>query len=775
LNVIANEKDFGFQVSETGAGYTWSVNSRENRLTPWSNDPVSDPIGEALYLRDEETGEIWSPTPLPIRGPQQYVIKHGQGYTAFGHASHGLDQELLVFVPVDSTVKISLLRLRNQTDRRRRISVTSFAELVLGAERSRMGPFIITEVDSETGTIFARNPYNNEFAHRVAFAHTSERDRSITCDRKEFLGRNGAHANPAALSRMRLSGRVGAGLDPCAAIQSAIELAPGEAREVVFLLGQAENSEEARAVAQHYKDQNVAKEAFKQVLAYWEKLLTTVEVKTPEPAMDIMMNRWLLYQTLSCRVWARSAFYQSSGAFGLRDQLQDVCALVYAMPSAARAQILNAAAHQFKEGDGQHWWHPPSGRGVRTRISDDFLWLPFVTSFYIGVTRDESVLDEQVPFVDASALADDQEEAYIQTVTWAPPASLFEHCTRGLDRALKVGERGLPLIGTGDWNDGMNRVGNQGKGESVWLGWFLYKTLSDFAKICDRRKDTRHAARYRTHMAELKEALEENGWDGDWYRRAFFDDGTPLGSAQNEECRIDSIAQSWAVLSEAADRDRAIRAMAAVEEYLIRRADGVAILFTPPFDKTTHDPGYIKGYVPGVRENGGQYTHAALWTLIAYAMLGDGDRAAELFALLNPINHASTRAGLHRYKVEPYVVAADVYAIWPHVGRGGWTWYTGSAGWMYRACLEYLLGFKLSGDRLKIEPCIPRSWREYEIVYKRGSSTWRLVVENPLGLNHGEARVELDGEELTGAEIELKDDGREHRVRVTLEAPAQGR
>jgi cyclic beta-1,2-glucan synthetase len=536
-----------------------------------------------------------------------------------------------------------------------------------------------------------------------------------------------------------------------------------------MILGEGENVEEARAIADKYKNVAEAKQALEEVVAYWDDLLETIEVKTPDPAMDIMLNRWLLYQALSCRVWARSAFYQSGGAYGFRDQLQDVCALVYAAPHLAREQILRAAAHQFKEGDVQHWWHPPTGRGVRTRCSDDMLWLPFVTSFYVKTTGDQSVLDETLTFLEAPLLEDGESESYTQPAVSAESATLYVHCTRALDRSLAVGSHGLPLMGSGDWNDGMNRVGIEGKGESVWLGWFLHYVLSEFAPFCDSRKEKRRGTKYRSRAEKIRQALEENGWDGDWYRRAYFDDGTPLGSAQNEECQIDSIAQSWAVISGAADPYRAGRAMTAVEEYLIRRGDALAILFSPPFDRSALDPGYIKGYVPGVRENGGQYTHAALWTLIAYASQGDGDRAGELFAMLNPINHASTRAGLHKYRVEPYVAAADVYAGWPHIGRGGWTWYTGSASWMYRAGLESILGFKLRGDRLQIEPCIPRFWREFEIVYKRGSATYNILVENPHGLNRGVSRIEVDGVHTGAAQIELVDDGQQHNVRITLD------
>jgi cyclic beta-1,2-glucan synthetase len=767
LNVVANE-NFGFQVTETGAGFTWSVNSRENRLTSWSNDAVSDPPSEVIYLRDEDTGSVWSPTPLPVREVEPYLIRHGHGYTVFEHTSHGITQELLMFVPLDAEVKISLLRLRNRTDRRRRISVTSYAELVLGVERAASAPFIITEVAPEAGVITARNPYNNEFAQRIAFSAMSEPDVTLTCDRKEFLGRNGSLENPMALRRIKLSGRSGAGLDPCAALQTVLELAPGESREVALLLGESDSLEAAHATASRYRQISSVHESFDRVLAYWDEMLSTIEVRTPDAAMNTLLNGWLLYQALACRVWARSAFYQSGGAYGFRDQLQDVMALVYSRPDIARAQILRAAGRQFPEGDVQHWWHPPTGRGVRTRFSDDLLWLPYVTAFYLNVTDDESVLDEEVPFLSAPLLKPDETESYTQPVVMAEKASVYEHCARAIDKSLVTGVHGLPLIGSGDWNDGMNRVGHEGKGESVWVGWFLYATINSFARVCEERKQTERAQKYRAHMQNLKRALEETAWDGDWYVRAFFDDGTPLGSARNEECRIDSIVQSWGVISGAANMHRAQRAMSAVEEYLIRRGDGLVLLFTPPFDKSALDPGYIKGYVPGVRENGGQYTHAALWTLIAYARLGDGDRAGELFALLNPINHASTRAGLHKYKVEPYVAAGDVYAVWPHTGRGGWTWYTGSASWMYRAGLEAILGLMVEGNQLRLDPCIPRSWREYEINYRRGRARYAIKVENPHGVNRGVMEVWLDDALQATDQIALVDDGQAHRVRIVL-------
>ncbi|MEP6946098.1 MAG: glucoamylase family protein [Acidobacteriota bacterium] len=768
LNVIANDKAFGFQVSETGSGFTWSINSRENRLTPWSNDAVSDPPGEVIYLRDEESGSVWTPTPLPIRENEPYTIRHGHGYTIFEHLSHGIEQELKMFVPLDAPVKISILRLHNRTNVKRRLSVTNYNELVLGFDRSKTVPFVVTEADLENSSILAHNRYNNEFAGRIAFVASSPASNSLTCDRKEFLGRNGSLENPASLTRENLSGRSGAGLDPCAALQTIVDLAPDEQREIIYLIGEGETNDEVQAIISRFRDLTEVKESFARVVSYWDEALSAIEVRTPDEALNTIVNRWLLYQTLSCRVWARSAFYQSGGAFGFRDQLQDVMALVYTKPEIARDQILLAAAHQFKEGDVQHWWHPPTGRGVRTRISDDLLWLPFVTSFYVNATGDTSVFDEMVPFIDAPLLTEGQTDSYTQPTVSSESASVFEHCARSIDHSLAVGTHGLPLMGSGDWDDGMNTVGNEGKGESVWVGWFLINTLADFLPFCDARNENDRNKQYRKHSKDLKTALEKNAWDGNWFRRAYFDDGTPLGSAENDECRIDSIVQTWSVISGGADHAQASRAMASVDEYLIRRGDGIVLLFTPPFDQGSLKPGYIKGYIPGVRENGGQYTHAAIWTIIAYAMLGDGDKVGELFALLNPVNHARTRAGLHRYKVEPYVAAGDVYNESMHVGRGGWTWYTGSAGWMYRAALESMLGFRLRGETLTIEPCIPRSWRGFEIDYRRADTLYRIKVENPSGFCRGVAEVRLDGELLPSNEIPIDADGQTHNVTILL-------
>jgi len=768
INVIANS-DFGFMVSESGSGCTWCGNSRENQLTPWSNDPVSDPSGEVFYLRDDETNELWSPTALPIRVDNaSYVIRHGQGYSRFEHASHGIHSELLQFVSPDDPVKISSLTLKNVSGRPRRLTVAAYMEWVLGASRTVTAPHIITELDPETGALFAYNPWDMEFGHRIAFADFAGRQTGWTGNRAEFIGRNGSLDAPAGLlSPYALKKRVGAGLDPCAALETVIELEPNGRVEIVFLLGQGNDRAHASELIQRYRATEVAT-TFTRVTQSWEQVLAKVQVKTPDRELDLMLNRWLLYQTLSCRMWARAAFYQVGGAFGFRDQLQDSMALVVARPDLARAHLLRAAARQFGEGDVQHWWHPPTGRGVRTHFSDDRVWLPYAVSHYIKVSGDAEVLEETVPFLEGPALGPEQDDAYYEPTQAMEQATLFEHCARALDLSLETGSHGLPLMGSGDWNDGMNRVGNQGKGESVWLAWFLIATLGEFATVAQARGDNERAIRWREHAAQLKAAVEAEAWDGAWYRRAYFDDGSPLGSAANAECRIDSIAQSWGIISGAAETERAQRAMDSVREYLVRYGD-LVLLFTPPFDKTERDPGYIKSYPPGVRENGGQYTHAAVWSVIAYAMLGEGDQAAELLRMLNPINRTATRTGVYAYKVEPYVLSADIYAEPPHVRRGGWTWYTGAAGWFYRAGLEWILGLQVRADKLVFDPCIPKEWRSYSIFYQHENTRYEITVENPNGVAHGITRIELDGErQLNRSSITLQDDGQVHQVRVVL-------
>ena len=769
INVIANPS-FGFLTSESGSGFTWSINSHENQITPWSNDPVSDPPGEAIYIRDQGTGEVWNPTALPIRDETAtYICRHGQGYTRFQHSSHGLQHELTQFVPLKDPIKISRLTILNTSNRTRNLSIAAYAEWVLGSSRSASAPYIVTESDVKTGAILARNAWEGEFGGRIAFADLGGKQASFTCDRKDFIGRNGTLEYPAALARAeRLSGKAGAGLDPCAALLTSVELRPGARAEIVFFLGQAENRDRAREIIAKYRAANLD-QILSEVAAAWDDVLGAVQVTTPEPAMDVMLNRWLLYQTLACRVWGRAAFYQVSGAYGFRDQLQDVLALCVAKRDVAREHLLRAASRQFIEGDVQHWWHPPSGRGVRTRISDDLLWLPYAVSRFIDITGDMPILDEPVPFLEGEPLAEGQNVSYFQPRISETKASVFEHCARAIDRSLSVGAHGLPLMGTGDWNDGMDRVGEHGKGESVWLGWFLHLVLSEFAQFADSRGEHARAETWRLHVTALKAALEREAWDGEWYRRAYFDDGTPLGSAQNDECKIDSIAQSWSVVSGAGEPGRAQRAMAAVEQYLVRKKDGLILLLAPPFDHSALDPGYIKAYVPGIRENGGQYTHAAAFTVLAFAMLGDGDRAGDLFRMLNPINHTRSRADVQRYKVEPYVVAGDVYSQPPHVARGGWTWYSGSAGWLYRVGLEAILGFHLQGMALSIDPCIPRSWSNFSIMFRYHSTTYRIKVENPSSVTKGIALTRVDGKLIPGkATIGLVDDGAEHEILVVM-------
>jgi cyclic beta-1,2-glucan synthetase len=773
VNVIANSA-FGFQVSVEGSGYTWAESSRENQLTPWSNDPVCDRPGEVLYVRDQETGDLWTPTALPIRDPgSTYVVTHGHGYSRFEHTQRGIALEALQLVPLEDPVKITHLTIRNQTARSRRLSITAYVEWVLGPSRTASQLSIVTELDARTGALLARNPWNAMFGSRVAFFDLGGEQTSCTADRREFLGKYGTLDNPAALATdAPMSGRLGAGLDACAALQTTVELPPGGERRIVVLLGQVATADAAQALVERYRNTDI--DSLRSAVAgYWEALLGTTRVTTPDRAMDVLVNQWALYQTLACRMWARAGFYQAGGAYGFRDQLQDSMALVHARPDIARAHLLRAASRQFVEGDVQHWWLPQTGHGVRTHNSDDRVWLVHATVRYVTVTGDAAVLDERVPFLDGPRLAPDAHDAYFQPQVVEPGEPLFEHCTRALDSSLATGAHGLPLIGTGDWNDGMNRVGERGKGESVWLGWMLHATLTSFARLAAARGESSAVERWTAQAAALQDALERNAWDGEWYRRGYFDDGTALGSFASEECRIDSIAQSWAVISGAADPERAARAMQAMDRHLIRRGDDLAVLFTPPFDGSSADPGYIKGYPPGIRENGGQYVHAGAWAVIACAELGDGNKAVELFSFLNPIARSSTRALIQRYKVEPYVVAADVYSEPPHVGRGGWTWYTGAAGWLYRAALESILGIRVEGDTLRLVPSIPREWPEYRVELEYRSARYEIVVENPHGTGRGVATLTLDDAELAvePPHVPLRDDGRSHRVHARLRAP----
>lgn len=767
LNVLANP-GFGCNITEAGAGYTWAENSRENKLTPWSNDPVSDPPGEVIYLRDESNGRYWSLTPQPIREKRDYLIRHGQGYTVFQQQGHGLGQELTVFVAGQDPVKICLVKLHNYSSRPRRLTLTYYLRPVMGVDSKSTAPYLVSRSYGEKGILLFTNTYNHDFPGRLLFVDCSESRRSWTADGLEFIGANGTLEFPAAMKRTGLSGRVGAGLVPAGVMQTTLELAPGETREVVFLLGQARSEAEVETLCARYSRVEEARAELARVKAFWQERLGALLVKTPDQALDLLLNGWLLYQVIACRLWSRAAFYQSGGAYGFRDQLQDVMAVAYTWPELTRKQIMLHAAHQFLEGDVQHWWHPGAEKGIRTRYSDDLLWLPYVTADYIRVTGDWSILAEEAGYLEDEPLDAGEDERYSIPRQSQHRESLYQHCLRAIDHALKFGPHGLPLMGCGDWNDGMNKVGHRGQGESVWLAWFLCTVLERFIPICRAQGDLERAEKFADLRQQLAEAIEKHAWDGSWYRRAYFDDGTPLGSAENSECKIDAIAQSWSVISGLGRPRRAEEAMLAVENYLVDREAGIIKLLTPPFGDGELEPGYIKGYVPGVRENGGQYTHAAVWTALAFALLGQGDKAGELLSLLNPINHARTSIEAMRYKVEPYVLAADVYAVAPNTGRGGWTWYTGAAGWFYRVAIEHILGLKKEGNRLRFNPCIPRDWAEYQVQYRFGSTLYLIQVRNPERMNRGVKRVVVDGREKQDGAVELVDDGEQHRVEVII-------
>ena len=778
VNVLANAQ-FGTVVSESGSAYTWCQNAHEFRLSPWNNDPVSDASGEALYLRDEETAYFWSPTPLPARAEATYVVRHGFGYSVFSTRVGGIYSELTVFVALDAPVKFSLLKVRNESGRPRRLSATGFVEWVLGDLRAKSAMHVSTEIHTESGALTARNPYSTEFSDQLAFFDNDDATRTVSGDRAEFIGRNGSLSDPAAMKRSRLSGKVGAGLDPCAALQTSFDLADGQERELVFRLGVARNAEAVANAVRSVRGLGAAHAALEAVNKHWSRTLSAVQIETPEPALNVLANGWLIYQTLACRVWARSGYYQSGGAYGFRDQLQDVMALVHAEPALVREHLLLFASRQFPEGDVQHWWHPPSSRGVRTKCSDDYLWLPLAVARYVQCTGDRAVLDETVHFIEGRPVAPDDESYYDLPGVSTRAASLYEHCQLAIRHGLRLGEHGLPLIGSGDWNDGMNLVGIGGKGESIWLGFFLCEVLRQFSGIARGRYDDAFATLCDDEERRLRENIEQHGWDGGWYRRAYFDDGTPLGSATNVECRIDSISQSWSVLSGAgrgntdrvANLARSRSAMQAVSDKLVRRGDGLIQLLDPPFDKADVDPGYIRGYVPGVRENGGQYTHAAIWTTMAFAALGQRDVAWELLRMINPINHALTPANVAIYKVEPYVVAADVYAIGAHIGRGGWSWYTGSAGWMYRLVTESLLGLRLAGETLELVPCLPAEWPSLTIHYRYRETLYHLVItQTPTGKDEPSvvSSVHVDGVEQAKKVIRLVNDKREHHVEVSV-------
>lgn len=764
-NVIANPM-FGSVISESGQAYTWYENAHEYRLTPWDNDPVSDRSGEAFYLRDEESGHIWSPTPLPARGRGHYLTRHGFGYSVFEHREGGIDSQLTMLVAKDAPVKLFLLTLTNTSGRTRKLSTTGYAELILGDLRQKSAMHVVTRVATPPGGcgILATNHYTSSGSPRTAFFGVTGVHCSVTGDRREFIGRNGSLAAPAVLKLRRLSGKTGAGLDPCGAVQSAISMIDGDQRSFVFALGLGQDGDEAESLLRQYLNEEALQHELQQVDAHWDKILNKVQIGTPHPAVNLLANGWLLYQTLSCRIHARSGYYQSGGAFGFRDQLQDTLALTHALPERMREQILLCASRQFVEGDVQHWWHPPQGNGVRTRCSDDYLWLPLAICHYLDTTDDSSILEEQVGYLEARILAPGEESSYEQPGISTKQESLYLHGARALKHGLTFGEHGLPLMGAGDWNDGMNMVGLEGRGESVWLGFFLFYILQRYGKLATHRGDLELAELCREEAEKLRANLHNNAWDGEWYRRGYFDSGEPLGSHQAAECRIDAIAQSWSILSGAGDKDRSAQAMQSLDKHLVDDQAGIIKLLTPPFDGNGPNPGYIRGYLPGVRENGGQYTHGAVWAVMAFAEMGNIERAWELMALINPINHSLDSTAAERYKVEPYVATADIYAVAPHVGRGGWSWYTGSAGWMYRLIVESLLGLKRHGNTLSIHTRLPADWPPVTLTYREGESEYHFTLRQ----GEGETQVIIDGVLQQEAVISLADEAKIYQVEVIL-------
>jgi cellobiose phosphorylase len=765
INVLANP-EFGSIVTEAGLSYTWVDNAHEIRLTPWNNDPVSDLRGEAFYLKDEESGKIWSPAPLPCQGKSPYITRHGFGYSVFEHSEDGIYTEMTIFTDIKDPVKYIVIKLRNHSLRQRRISATGFIDWVLGDLRTKFIKHTVTELDEQSGAILAKNSYSPEFVNRVAFFDADGTNKSITTDRTEFLGRNGSLNNPEGLRRVRFSGKTGAALDPCAVIQVVFDLVEEQEHEVIFRLGAGRNMEHTSEIIRASEGSPAAWQAKQKVHDYWQKTLSVVQIYTPDPALNILANGWLNYQTLASRLWARSGFYQSGGAFGFRDQLQDVLSLMHAHPALVRSQILLCASRQFKQGDVQHWWHPPTGRGVRTTCSDDYLWLPYVTAKYIKATDDKAILDEQVHFLDGRQLANGEDSYYDFFITSHDSADLYTHCVTAIEYALKFGVHGLPFIGSGDWNDGMDKVGNNGKGESVWLAFFLYDVLVQFAEVASLKNDGAFSQKCKEEAQKLRFNIKDHAWDGKWYRRAYFDDGTPLGSHLNEECKIDSIAQSWSVLSNAGDKDRISIAMESADTHLVRKEDGLIQLFNPPFDKSDLNPGYIKGYVPGVRENGGQYTHAAIWLVMAFAAVGNKKRTWELLQMINPINRTSSQDKVARYKTEPYVIAADVYTEPKHKGQGGWTWYTGSAGWMYQLIIHSFIGLKKEGDTLSFTPCVPEEWRTFQIHYRYMNTWYHINVTQTGGTDS--RKVIADGVTQEGNMIKLSDDGFDHEIQIIL-------
>ncbi|SDJ07529.1 GH36-type glycosyl hydrolase domain-containing protein [Aliiruegeria lutimaris] len=771
-NVLANEQ-FGTIVSEAGLGFTWSLNSGEHRLTPWSNDPVEDGQGEALYLRDEETGEIWTMTQLPVGDGSPVQIRHGAGTTTWARNSKGIAQRLCAYVPPNAPVKLVRLTLTNAEARPRRITATYYARWQLGALESMSAPHVVCGYNATARALVARNGWAADFAGRVAFLTANRPPHSLSCDRTAFLGPD-ASAIPEGLRRWNLGGRTDVTGNACAAFQVHLDLPPEGAEEVVFVLGDAANPAEMEKLAARWTREGSASEALEATRALWNARLGAVRVETPEPAFDLMVNRWLPYQTWASRILARAGFSQAGGGIGFRDQLQDVMAILHSDPAWIRSHILDCAAHQFEEGDVLHWWHPPTGRGVRTRCSDDLMWLVLATHRYVTATGDESILAEEVPYLSAPPLAENEEDRYASFLA-AAPGSIFDHCRRAMERGVTAGRHGLPLIGAGDWNDGMDRIGHHGRGESVWLAWFASVCSDGFADLAARTGRTDLADLWHGRAGRLRHSAETAAWDSNWFVRAFDDDGEPWGSARNDECRIDSIAQSWSVLSGSADMDRAAHAIRSAAEHLVDRNARLVRLLAPPFDQTPRDPGYIRAYPPGIRENGGQYTHAATWLGLAFARLGDGNAAHEIFDLINPVRRSETATDAENYRAEPYVMPADVGGAPPFEGRAGWTWYTGAAGWAWRLGVEGILGLDLREGKLRVAPCLPDGWGRVRALVKGPRGVIDLEILNETEAGQTDIVLEIDGRIEAEPLVEFPEDGSVRSARVIMQAASHAR
>lgn len=763
INVVSN-KNFGFQISESGAGFTWSINSRENKLTPWSNDPVSDRASEAIYILDEISGEVMTPMSLGRSDRGTYRVRHGFGYSRFLHEEAQISQKLTVFTPLDESLKLWNLTLTNRSDRVKYVSLTYYVEWVLGTQGEQTNPYILTSYNNEHECLFAKNIYTMNFQNTYSYLFSSETIIGYTGDRQEFLGQKGSVREPRG-AEVKLSCNTGVSYDPCGAIQVSVAIQPQECKTVLFGLGQSTSLEEIYRIKNKYREITASEKELDRVRTYWDGLLGTVKVKTKDRAVDILVNGWLLYQTVSCRIQARAGFYQCGGAYGYRDQLQDTLSLLFADSSILRGQILIACSRQFEEGDVQHWWHPPMGIGVRTRITDDLLWLPYCTAAYIRSTGDTTILKEKVPYIKGPVLQEGQHDVMFTPEISQSFATVYEHCKKAIDRT-SFGEHGLPLMGGGDWNDGMNEVGIEGKGESVWLAWFFYTVLGDFIPLCHKEDDEAYGRELDQKRESLLQSIEEHTWDGEWYLRAFYDDGSKLGSKENDECRIDSISQSWSVISKGAKEERAKTAMQSAWRYLVREEEAISLLLTPPFNKTSKNPGYIKNYIPGMRENGGQYTHAAVWLAIATSMLRDYHMAQTLFTILNPIHVTQTRKDVLRYEKEPYVMTADISLSPPYTGRGGWSWYTGSAGWMYQGLLSWFLGIRKEGNELIIDPATPASFGDFSVEYKLGRSLYEIRVESRSKGTLTTEAITVDDRLIQGNRVSLVDDGEKHLIIV---------